>query len=546
LFLFIGSNATKGGTGLRVMLPGWPQKQANPFAPVAMPTQVGAPTTPANGNPTGLVLTLDTTWVEGNGYRPVRITVTPTAPTTADRSLRVSFRPGNYRTATVAVTGEIELPAGFTSVTKTLSVPHFGPWNTIAFDVFEDGEYVSELSIPQNSMGMGGSQYTGDNASPAILMLNTANSYVIMNAMSRAGQPVLQVGPSNSLSTSMFYLRGNPPRQVVSSMANTIPTMADLPVRWIDYSMLDIIVASRQDLQALVELHEPQWRAIRRWILTGGSLWVYDVGVVNPRQSWRQWNLANDKPWEHLDDVNEWLAFPPEEKESPWPSVPALRGWTAGDPNAPAIYPSQIETATVFVPPPGSSVVIPPAPDTYNVPAEVPAGVRSAPDEPKFPFAMRRLGQGMVVAIPDSDPTNNSNFQWQEVVSNVRPELWHWSTRNGVNFTSPNDNYWNFLIPGVGATPVTAFQVLITLFVLAIGPLNFYLLRRWHKLNLLLVTVPISAAVVTVALLLYAVFSDGYSLLQGPTLGRTMRGVAWAEAPRGAALPGIAGSKASC
>ena len=59
---------------------------------------------------------------------------------------------------------------------------------------------------------------------------------------------------------------------------------------------------------------------------------------------------------------------------------------------------------------------------------------------------------------------------------------------------------------------MTAFQVLITLFVLAIGPVNFYLLKRWHKLNLLLITVPASAAVVTLALLSYAVFSDGFGV----------------------------------
>jgi hypothetical protein len=107
---------------------------------------------------------------------------------------------------------------------------------------------------------------------------------------------------------------------------------------------------------------------------------------------------------------------------------------------------------------------------------------------------------------------NDSQFPWERVFTNVSHENWQWPLRNGVNFTSPNDNYWNFLIPGVGAAPVTAFQVLITLFVLAIGPLNFYLLRRWQKLNLLLVTVPASAAVVTAALLLYAILADGFGV----------------------------------
>jgi hypothetical protein len=122
------------------------------------------------------------------------------------------------------------------------------------------------------------------------------------------------------------------------------------------------------------------------------------------------------------------------------------------------------------------------------------------------------LGLGAVAAIPDADPASNFNFPWQLLFSHLGTDRWHWSTRHGVSFSSPNNDFWNFLIPNVGAAPVTAFQVLITLFVLVIGPLNFYVLRRWHKLNLLLITVPASAAIVTAALLLYAVFTDGFGV----------------------------------
>ena len=62
----------------------------------------------------------------------------------------------------------------------------------------------------------------------------------------------------------------------------------------------------------------------------------------------------------------------------------------------------------------------------------------------KAPFALRPLGQGMVVAIPDSDPTNNPNFRWDLLFNNVGVDHWHWSTRHGVEFNNENDNYWNF------------------------------------------------------------------------------------------------------
>ena len=94
----------------------------------------------------------------------------------------------------------------------------------------------------------GWNQYSGDNASPSILILNTnVNSNSILNALGRSGQPVLQVGPPGH----RFHFDSVHPwqsaRQIVSSSTSTIPSMADLPVRWIDYSALDMIVASRQE-----------------------------------------------------------------------------------------------------------------------------------------------------------------------------------------------------------------------------------------------------------------------------------------------------------
>jgi hypothetical protein len=511
--LLAGSDSALANNGFRLMLPGWPQKPGAPFMMGVTTTTTGgtiaplsAPTTPAAGNTTGLVLTLDTTWIDARGYRPVRITVAPTAPTPADRSLRVSFRPSNQ---SVAVTGDIDLPAGFTSVTTTLSVPQYAPWGSVAFDVWEDGEHVRELSIPQGSFGIGWNQYSGDNASPAILVLNSKlNGNIILNALSRSGQPVLQIGPTVSVSTTAGYIRGNTPRQFQISSSNTISSMAELPDRWIDYSALDVIIASRQDLQTLVEQHPRQWTAIRRWLSAGGNLWVYGVGQVRPQLHWNQWKLDQDKPWEHLADVNRWVQFATPAVLSPWTEMQeALHGWSSPDPYAQSTYVNpfqpQYGTRSVIVTENGVTREV----VTRDVPTE------STPDrKDRQPFMMRPLGQGMVVAIPDGDPSNNSFFPWNMVFNNVGAERWHWSARNGVQFNGQNENYWNFLIPGVGAAPVTAFQVLITLFVLAIGPVNFYVLKRWHKLNLLLITVPASAAVVTLALLSYAVFSDGFGV----------------------------------
>src|SRR5688500_8958805 len=76
--LMLAPLSAHAGTGFRLMLPGWPQKQGTGPVMGGMTTPTGgtitplaAPTTPATGNSTGLVLTLDTTWIDGHGYRPV-------------------------------------------------------------------------------------------------------------------------------------------------------------------------------------------------------------------------------------------------------------------------------------------------------------------------------------------------------------------------------------------------------------------------------------------------------------------------------------------
>jgi hypothetical protein len=69
----------------------------------------------------------------------------------------------------------------------------------------------------------------------------------------------------------------------------------------------------------------------------------------------------------------------------------------------------------------------------------------------------------------------------------------------------------DWLVPGVGLAPVTAFRVLITLFVLLIGPVNYWLLKRYQRLHLLVITVPLAAVMLTASLFAYALIADGLS-----------------------------------
>ena len=116
---------------------------------------------------------------------------------------------------------------------------------------------------------------------------------------------------------------------------------------------------------------------------------------------------------------------------------------------------------------------------------------------------------GLVVALASEQPFPGTAGDWRWVLDSMGDSRWHWYERHGLSLKRENPDYWNFLIPGVGVAPVTQFCVLITVFVIGIGPVNYWLLRRRRQLHLLLLTIPASAAAVTLLLFAYALMADG-------------------------------------
>jgi len=116
-----------------------------------------------------------------------------------------------------------------------------------------------------------------------------------------------------------------------------------------------------------------------------------------------------------------------------------------------------------------------------------------------------------VIALADDHPFPGDPWQWGWV-ARAMDDRGSWSNRYGYSSTASNGDFWNFLVPGVGLAPVTEFQVLISLFVLVIGPVNYMLLRRWKRLHLLVLTIPAGALAVTAVLFAYAVICDGLSV----------------------------------
>ncbi|HYW78375.1 MAG TPA: hypothetical protein VE890_02325, partial [Thermoguttaceae bacterium] len=428
------------------------------------------------------------------------VTVRPIAPNLADRTLSVelliSRNWGNDYDLRVAK--EITVPAGSKSVETILSVPYYLLWNSYRLNVVEDGQVIKGLSLTPTGINNASGQF-GESL-PSILVVGTE-------------QPDTQ-HLSNVLPLDE-YRNYN---QVInnSSGAPMLPTAISRPAKelsenWIDYTTLDVVCLS---LEQLTSLDEPQRRALLQWTYAGGNLWVYGTG--------EQWERL-----EQLDGLAGLPSMPPEEqpdKTDPdtsstgerslpvenesstpgWRFPPKRffnwnrRGSTSSTSHGQFRVSTQVDQQ-------GVGTVRTEGKPT-NADDNLPSQFRQF-EKPHF--VLRDYGLGQIVAMAADDPFPGTQDEWSWVFGAVGMERCLWYQRNGVSVNRENPEFWNFLIPGVGLAPVTEFCVLITFFVLAIGPVNYWLLKRWKRLHLLVVTIPVSATTVTMLLFGYAIVADG-------------------------------------
>jgi hypothetical protein len=166
------------------------------------------------------------------------------------------------------------------------------------------------------------------------------------------------------------------------------------------------------------------------------------------------------------------------------------------------------------IPSPGSYVAAVQSPQ-FDVPQDVdpldlPATATAQPEPPSpAPFIYRRVGTGCLAAMSPANPFPGKPLDWNWFFKAIPENHWKWSKRTGLSLSRPNGDYWKMLVPGVGRAPVKSFIVLVSIFALVIGPLNYLLLARARRLYLLLLTVPLGATLVTMGLFGFALAADG-------------------------------------
>ncbi len=451
----------------------------------------------------GLKIQIDTRWVDGTGYRPVRMRVSsiPAGPAPADRSIRITLRPRGWRMGTVraSVTKIVELPQGAMFSDVTVSVPHYEMWNNFDVETSEDGDRLRDLCV--RYVGLPSRNfYNWSEAMPAILVLDRdAPAHSITSSIRRARPNSSELPDIRALASRVPLNSYN--SQVTQGIYNTskavddsdilrflvdLPRLEilrpeDLPDRWIDLTCVDMILVSLDEVARIREVLPARWQAIQDWQASGATLCVFGAG----------------EGYERLDELERSIGAPPLPVD---PRRPYARGWTEPKSQRHTVHVNALSEYSGNV-------------AYYNNQGGV-AEETTVPDEQSEPpgprrFLTRTVRQGALVAIAAENPFPGEPQEWAWLLNSLTQDRWMWYRRHGLSMHRENPDYWDLLIPGVGEAPVNSFLVLISLFVIIIGPVNYFMLHRQRRLYLILLTVPLGAIIVTGSLLIYALLTDG-------------------------------------
>lgn len=474
----------------------------------------------------GLSLSIDTRWMNNYGYRPVDVAITSPVPTKTDRliTIRIHCNSWSSQRGSITVEQDFELLQGSTTATAAIAFPQYQlAGQSYWWDVWIDGKKDKDLSRERDSLLV----VSGSGMGPG----------------GGNGLAVLAVGPRGQQRSI-----GTTSAQGIEIM--TMP-ISDFPRRWIDYTCFDVVSLSRAELQALVAQPTPNsMSAIRHWVEAGGQVWINDAGAnwehipaiagvfgvatviagVSEVPSEQPIDAGDELSSENpLDDVNN--EEEPPKQDPPGAAWLPVRFGTAG-PLGRVVTFLDLKNNTTRVERDQATIEQLQSDPNFAITnqefqQETEPTRRRWPRDSRRAFVDHPLGLGVVRAFrgnysailssagaPNAFLHPNSG---EEFASRPTSPLAlalratrRWDARHGMKPDDANLDFPRLLVPGVGLAPVTEFRVLITLFVVLIGPVNYWLLKRVGKLYLLVLTVPLAAAVLTSSLFAYALLSDGF------------------------------------
>ncbi len=429
-----------------------------------------------------LVLAVDSRWAgcRSGGYYPVRIQVTNRS---VDRVVTFEYRsdsvppvPTVRRSLSVAQNATANV---------TLPIPCVGAGTYGSLRIYANGRLIKELtrnvSLPDMSY---------DSARPALLVISPTN--VDADAFETA------VTSSLAGTTSPYggyYGGAGEDHQVVE------PLM--LPESWIDYSGLDLVAVPLGTFSKLDNEHRS---AILKWVHCGGTLIVYEVGKP----------AAESAELTRLLALNEFSSVSPEWTPANLKrrqKINVVKTDEYGNVIHEAVH-ATVEGAVIV------DVDLDEAAAAGAMTQETVDALRKQnseaskvtftwPDDEQT-FVSRQLMLGHVFAFQDN-PFPGSAHDWSWFLKSVPSDRQTWTKRHGISARVGSDEFLEFLIPSVRGVPVIAFLLLITLFTIVIGPLNYLWLWKKRRLYLLVLTIPLLALATSLGLFTYSAIAHGFS-----------------------------------
>jgi hypothetical protein len=202
-----------------------------------------------------LVIRTDTRWAGGTlgGYLPVRVEI---SNHDVARTLRLEVTPSDF-THGATVKRDVGVNQDAT-VRFTLSIP---------LTAFRQGMlrvYDQRGELRSHERLIGGAASPNVESAPAMLVVSS--------------RPVDCTDYIRAVGSSPDGLRSrNLPAPEASTVAEVVPPNS-LPDSWIDYSGLDFVTISRDDLAALAASSRS---AVLKWVACGGNLIVYQAGETS-------------------------------------------------------------------------------------------------------------------------------------------------------------------------------------------------------------------------------------------------------------------------
>lgn len=385
------------------------------------------------------------------GYCPVRVRVVNRGPT---RTL--TFRIAKSYQPVVGVRQTIEVPQN-AALSVTLAVPMVNFSTTAEFRVEQSGSLMEKMNRPINLPEVN----VAEVGRPGLLVV--APGVVDMQAFEDGATTFRHTaGGTTGASSGGVHYGGSRNSNCVALPGSSLPSS------WIDYSGLDIVSIS---LDELTKLPKGTRAALIQWTRCGGTLLVTAAGDPETASATSSKLFVGDST-----SVSTWSWTEPKFENRNVAQI--VHQDTSG----------------------GSTSISTPTASPSEWPREA------------MPFRVSDVGFGKLVLFR-AEPFPGTAQDWFWLLKSIGGmPRWDWGKRHGESARIGTSDFFLFLIPGIGGVPVVMFLVLITIFAVVIGPLNYFVLARRKQLHLLLLTIPALALVTSCLLFGYTIVAHGFSV----------------------------------